>query len=73
MKLAGNDSVMLLRFYEVGGAIHKAISVVKKRTGAHESTIRDLRLGPGIIVGEPLRAFRGVLTGTPVLVGNPER
>jgi len=67
------DGVMLLRFYEVGGTIHKAISVVKKRTGAHESTIRELRLGPGIIVGEPLRAFRGVLTGTPVLVGNPER
>ena len=63
------DAVVLLRFYESQGAIHQAISVLKKRTGRHERTIRPLTLGPGVNVGEPLTGFHGILTGVPVLVG----
>jgi circadian clock protein KaiC len=65
------DAVMLLRFFEHGGAIKKAISVLKKRSGGHEETIRELRLvkGTGIVVGEPLTMFRGVLTGVPTYTG----
>jgi circadian clock protein KaiC len=60
------DAVVLLRYYEAGGAIRQAISVVKKRGGSHERTIRDFRLTEGgIRVGEPLANFRGVLTGVP--------
>ena len=64
------DTVVLLRYFEAGGAIRRAISVVKKRTGRHEETIREMRLSAarGVEVGEPLTAFRGVLTGIPVLV-----
>jgi len=65
------DSVLLFRFYEARGAIHKALSVVKKRSGGHESTIRDLSFSPtGIRVGEPLAGFQGVLTGVPNLLTN---
>ncbi|WP_020372386.1 ATPase domain-containing protein [Methylocystis parvus] len=61
------DNVILLRFFEMSGAIHKALSVVKKRSGRHESTIREIMLGPGrITVSKPLESFSGVLTGTPV-------
>ncbi|HEX2825460.1 MAG TPA: ATPase domain-containing protein [Burkholderiales bacterium] len=61
------DAVVLLRYFESGGEVHQAISVVKKRGGAHERTIREFRLtAGGIEVGEPLRQFRGVLTGVPV-------
>ena len=63
------DAVVLLRFYESQGAIHQAISVLKKRTGRHERTIRELTLGPGVNVGEPLAGLHGILTGVPVLVG----
>ena len=60
------DAVVLFRFFEAGGAIRKAISVVKKRTGAHETAIRELVVGPGRIrVGEPLREFHGIMTGVP--------
>jgi circadian clock protein KaiC len=61
------DTVVLMRFYEMQGAVHKALSVLKKRTGPHESTIRELTLGPGIRVGEPLTNFRGVMTGVPTM------
>ncbi|MBK9266071.1 MAG: circadian clock protein KaiC [Polyangiaceae bacterium] len=65
------DAVLLLRFFEHGGALKKALSVVKKRTGAHEETIRELSFsGSKISVGEPLRAFKGILTGTPAFMGN---
>jgi circadian clock protein KaiC len=61
------DAVILLRFYEAHGEVRQAISIVKKRGGAHERTIRDYRLtGEGVQVGEPLRRFRGVLTGVPI-------
>jgi circadian clock protein KaiC len=60
------DSVLLFRFYEALGAIHKALSVVKKRSGGHESSIRELSFLPGgIKVGAPLKEFHGVLTGVP--------
>jgi circadian clock protein KaiC len=56
----------LLRYFETQGAIHQALSVVKKRTGQHERTIRELTLKPGSIsVGEPLESLTGVLAGTP--------
>jgi len=64
------DTVILLRYFEHAGAVRSAISVVKKRTGAHERTIRECRIGVGgMLVGEPLEAFRGVLTGVPVYSG----
>jgi circadian clock protein KaiC len=67
------DNVMLLRYFEAHGKIRRALSVVKKRTGQHELTIRELELRPhGIVVGEPLSAFRGVLTGVPVYEGTQE-
>jgi circadian clock protein KaiC len=60
------DSVLLFRYYEVRGEVKQAISVVKKRTGGHERTIRELSFSKrGIKVGESLRQFEGVLTGTP--------
>jgi circadian clock protein KaiC len=60
------DTVILLRYFESGGAVRQAVSVLKKRSGAHERTIRELRLGPsGVRVGEPLIEFHGVLTGLP--------
>ena len=63
------DTVLTLRFYEAGGAVHKALSVIKKRTGIHETTIRELKIGAsGISVGPALSGFRGVLTGVPTLV-----
>lgn len=67
------DSVILLRYFEARGEVRQAISVMKKRGGAHERTIREFRLGEGgISVGEPLRQFRGVLTGVPVFEGSDD-
>ena len=64
------NSVMLLRFFESGGRLRRAISVVKKRVGPHEDTIREFRIsGTGVTVGEPLADFRGILTGVPVFEG----
>ena len=64
------DTVMLLRYFEAQGRIRKAVSVVKKRSGAHENAIRELTLGQsGLQVGEPLDRFTGVLTGVPRFVG----
>ena len=65
------DSVMLLRFFESSGRLRRAISVVKKRVGPHEDTIREFRIsGTGVTVGGPLAKFRGILTGVPVFEGN---
>ncbi len=65
------DAVILMRYYETKGEVRQAISVVKKRGGAHERTIREFRLESGrISVGPPLRDFRGVLTGVPIFEGN---
>lgn len=63
------DTVILFRYFEAGGEVRQAISVVKKRSGRHERTIRELRLDGGIRVGDPLKNFRGVLTGTPTFDG----
>jgi circadian clock protein KaiC len=64
------DSIVLFRYYEAGGEVHKAISVTKKRGGSHENTIRELTIdGHGVRIGRALSEFRGVLTGVPVLVG----
>jgi circadian clock protein KaiC len=64
------DNVVLLRFFEASGEVRQAISVLKKRSGAHEKTIRELRLqGSGITIGEPLNEFHGVLTGVPSYAG----
>ena len=69
------DSVIMLRFFEAHGAVRRAISVIKKRTGKHEDTIREFWIDDGLHVGEPLMQFQGVLRGTPVLVteGAPAR
>lgn len=65
-----SDSVLLLRFFEARGEIRRALSVLKKRTGPHEVSIRELRIDPsGVQVGEKLEGFRGVLTGTPTFEG----
>lgn len=61
------DSVVMLRYFEAHGQVRQAISVMKKRGGEHERTIREFALDRGgIRVGEPLREFRGVLTGVPI-------
>ncbi len=60
------DAVVLLRYFEARGEVRQAISVMKKRGGRHERTIREFRLSEGRIeLGEPLRNFRGILTGVP--------
>ena len=59
------DSVLLLRYFEAEGQVKQAISVVKKRSGGHEHSIRELKLDGGIQMGKPLLNFRGVLTGVP--------
>jgi len=60
------DTVILMRYFEVQGSVRQAISVVKKRSGNHERTIRECKVGKGgLIVGEPLSEFHGVLTGVP--------
>ena len=66
------DTVMLMRYFEAAGEVRQAISVIKKRTGRHERTIRELTFDKGLVVGEPLRNFQGVLTGTPQLIGKAQ-
>jgi circadian clock protein KaiC len=64
------DTVLLLRYFESMGSVRQAISVIKKRNGGHERTIRELSISPsGIRVGKPLEEFQGVLTGVPTFVG----
>ena len=68
------DSVVLLRFFEHAGRVKKAISILKKRTGAHEESIRELTFdSQGIHLSQPLLQLRGVLTGVPVEVAAPAR
>ncbi len=68
------DSVLLIRFFEAKGEVRQAISMIKKRSGYHERSIRELRLHHGIVVGDPLFNFKGVLTGIPdVLVQKRRR
>jgi circadian clock protein KaiC len=63
------DTVLLLRYFEKHGAVKQAVSVVKKRSGNHERTIREMSVGKdGITIGEPMRNMQGVLRGTPELI-----
>lgn len=64
------DNIIVLRYFEAQGEVKQAISMIKKRSGPHEHTIRELQLGPDAIrVGLPLTNFHGVLSGIPVLLG----
>jgi circadian clock protein KaiC len=64
------DNVLLLRYFEASGEVRQAISVVKRRSGPHERSIREMTLSSGkLIIGEPLKDFVGVLTGTPEYKG----
>jgi circadian clock protein KaiC len=65
------DTVILLRYFEANGQVRRAISVIKKRTGSHEATIREYRISrDGLSLGEPLEAFQGVLQGQPIYLGD---
>jgi circadian clock protein KaiC len=67
------DTVVMLRYFEALGRVRRAMSVVKKRTGTHEDTIREFRIGKtGVTVGQPLTDFQGVLRGVPSYVGKGE-
>jgi circadian clock protein KaiC len=64
------DTVLLLRYFEAMGAVRRALSVVKKRSGEHEVHIREMKIGPvGLNIGAPLAGFQGILTGRPEFVG----
>ncbi len=66
------DTILLFRYFERCGEIRQALSVVKKRSGSHERTIRELVMENGrVFVGKPLAQFEGVLTGVPKLIANP--
>ena len=68
-----SDAVVMLRYFEVGGSVRRALSVVKKRSGNHEHTIREFRLtSAGIAVGPPLTQFSGIFSGTPTYLGEQE-
>jgi circadian clock protein KaiC len=63
------DTVLLLRFFEAQGKVRRAISVIKKRSGAHEDTLREYKLtSVGLWLGEPLTEFHGVLAGVPQIL-----
>lgn len=65
------DTVLLMRYFEAAGEIRQAISVIKKRSSGHERAIREFRIdSTGIQVGQPLREFRGVLSGLPEYFGD---
>ncbi len=65
------DAVILFRYFEANGEIHRAISVVKNRTANHERTIREFGMSEnGLEIGQPLTKFRGVLAGTPEFIGD---
>jgi circadian clock protein KaiC len=67
------DSVILLRYFEAMGRVRRAISLIKKRSGHHEATIREYNLGEtGLSLGEPLTEFQGVLRGVPTYFGSDE-
>ncbi len=65
------DTVIMHRYFEAGGHVRKAISVLKKRLGFHEDAIRELQLSnEGLRIGDPLEQFQGILTGVPTFIGN---
>ena len=64
------DNIILMRYFEAQGRVRNALSIVKKRVGMHERTLREFTLGEaGIRIGGPLHEFEGVLTGTPTYIG----
>jgi circadian clock protein KaiC len=64
------DTVVLLRYFEALGSVRRAMSIIKKRTGMHESTIREYRIDTrGLTIGQPLDGFQGILRGVPIYVG----
>jgi circadian clock protein KaiC len=64
------ETVILLRYFEALGNVRRAVSIIKKRTGTHESTIREYRIdNRGLTIGEPLDGFQGILRGVPVYIG----
>lgn len=66
------DTVLLFRYFEANGEVNQALSVLKRRTGPHERTIRELKIdSKGVQVGEPLRHFRGILSGVPQYWSGP--
>jgi circadian clock protein KaiC len=68
-----SDNVLLLRYFEAAGQLRRAISVLKKRTGGHEPSIREYRIDKmGVRVGEPLSQFSGILSGVPRFSGKSE-
>lgn len=67
------DTVMLLRYFEASGSIRRAISIIKKRSGSHEDTIREFKItNTGLAIGMPLVGFQGVLRGVPTYLGAAE-
>jgi circadian clock protein KaiC len=67
------DTVILLRYFEALGKVRRAVSIIKKRTGRHEETIREFRITErGISLGDPLEDFQGILRGVPTLVGTKQ-
>ena len=67
------DTVLLTRFFEARGALKKAVSIIKKRSGAHEDTIRELSMSArGVAIGPPLVHFEGVMTGVPRFLGGSQ-
>jgi circadian clock protein KaiC len=68
------DTVLVVRYFEAAGELRQALSVIKKRSGEHERTIRELVMKSGVIqVGDVLKEFEGVLTGSPKYRGELER
>lgn len=66
-----SDTVVLTRYFEVEGTVRKALSIMKKRSGFHENSIREFKVGPtGVEVGPPLNRFRGIFTGVPIYEGS---
>jgi circadian clock protein KaiC len=66
-----SDAVLLLRYFELAGTVRRALSVVKKRSGNHEHTIREFRLSKtGINLGPPLTEFSGIFSGNPRFIGD---
>jgi circadian clock protein KaiC len=67
------DTVMLLRYFEASGSVRRAISIIKKRSGSHEDTIREFRItNRGLAIGSPLVGFQGVLRGVPAYLGTSD-
>jgi hypothetical protein len=65
--------VIYLRYFEAGGSVRKAISVIKNRLSAHETSIREFEItDKGLEIGKPLRQFEGILTGIPKFLGETE-